>query len=196
MGQSAAPHRQPKPVLTISQILTANAAQRQGAQTTEAAGEQPAPLRLEAAERLWCKNWDTTRKRRHRIDNPPDPDTTATTPDPAPQATPGDAPPDTLTSSTPVSVRDRPLEPLQRPLTYQVFFVLHFFSGQRRECDLQWHLEDLNQGALLPVVVLSLDVANDAVLGDLTNSRTVAVWLDLLLQGKVVGILAAPPCET
>ena len=61
---------------------------------------------------------------------------------------------------------------------------------------MQWHLKDLNQVARLPAIVLSLDVANDAVLGDLTNSRTVALWLDLLLQGKVVGILAGPSCET
>ena len=61
---------------------------------------------------------------------------------------------------------------------------------------MQWHFENLNQGSSLPVLVLSLDVANDKVLGDLTNSRTVALWLDLLIQGKVVGVLAGAPCET
>ena len=57
-------------------------------------------------------------------------------------------------------------------------------------------MDDLNQVLQLPVFVLSLDVANDPNLGDLTNSRTVALWLDLLLRGFVVGILAGPPCET
>ena len=130
------------------------------------------------------------------MDNPPDPLTPVPASDPVPQTALDDGISNTLAPSTLVSVRDRPLTPLPRPLTYQEFFVLHFFSGQRRECDLQWHLEDLNQGALLPVLVLSLDVANDTVLGDLTNNRTVALWLDLLIQGKVVGVLAGPPCET
>ena len=56
LSQSAASHRPPKPVLTITQILKANADQRQDAQVAEVACERPVPSRLDAAERLWGKN--------------------------------------------------------------------------------------------------------------------------------------------
>ena len=47
-----------------------------------------------------------------------------------------------------------------------------------------------------PVWVISLDVAIDAKLCDLSCSGGVARWLDLAIAGRVVMVLGGPPCET
>ena len=46
------------------------------------------------------------------------------------------------------------------------------------------------------VLVLSLDVANDAIRGDLTNAETLQFWTTLVKASYVVGIVGGPPCET
>eukprot|EP00959_Pyramimonas_sp_CCMP1952_P200856 4200929-Pyramimonas_sp.AAC.1 len=46
------------------------------------------------------------------------------------------------------------------------------------------------------IVVLSVDVANRHVHGDLTVESTVRLWILLLRSGRVAAILAGPPCET
>ena len=48
----------------------------------------------------------------------------------------------------------------------------------------------------LPVVVLSLDVAIDAVKGDLSRQSTRHFWLALIRQRRVLAVIAGPPCET
>ena len=47
-----------------------------------------------------------------------------------------------------------------------------------------------------PVWAISLDVAIDAKLCDLSCSGGVARWLDLAIAGRVVMVLGGPPCET
>ena len=48
----------------------------------------------------------------------------------------------------------------------------------------------------LNVVVLSIDIVLNAKLGDLTSDDAVANWVNLLIAGKIVGVLGGPPCET
>ena len=47
-------------------------------------------------------------------------------------------------------------------------YVFHLFSGQRREGDFQFYYEELAQG--FNVLVLSIDIHNDPVRGDLAQT--------------------------
>ena len=86
---------------------------------------------------------------------------------------------DVCAQSTPVSVH--------RYLDVTVYYVLHFFSGQRRPGDFQDWLDQS-----LPLTHYRLD----AKLCDLSFSGGVARWLGLATVGRVVMVLGGPPCET
>ena len=86
--------------------------------------------------------------------------------------------------------------PVHRNLDVTMYHVLHFFSGQRRPGDLQDWLGQALAVTHYPVWVISLDVAIDAKLCDLSCSGGVARWLDLAIVGRVVMVLGGPPCET
>ena len=75
-------------------------------------------------------------------------------------------------------------------------YVLHFFSGQRRLGDYQDWLDQALDVAHCLVWVITLDVAIDAKLCDLSCSGGVARWLDLAIAGRVVMVLGGPFCET
>ena len=51
------------------------------------------------------------------------------------------------------------------PTPRRVYDFLHFFSGRRREQDIQWSIEHNNPHG---VRVFSIDIANDKIWGDLT----------------------------
>ena len=59
---------------------------------------------------------------------------------------------------------------VHRFLGVTVYYVLHFFSGQRRPGDYQGWLDQAFAGSHYPVWVISLDVAIDAKLCDLSCS--------------------------
>ena len=101
----------------------------------------------------------------------------------------------------PVIVLDEPPEvhhvsQVPSPLGALPYLVLHLYSGQRREGDLQACLEPFLAQLQLPVVVLSLDVAIDAVKGDLSRQSSRQFWLALIRQRRVLAVVAGPPCET
>jgi len=80
-----------------------------------------------------------------------------------------------------------------------ILYILHLFSGQRREGDIQYWIEHqlnkpLNRDYC--VVVLSIDIVNDAVKGDLTRQDTLALWIGMIRDRHVLGLIAGPPCET
>ena len=82
-------------------------------------------------------------------------------------------------------------------LDVTVYCVLHFFSGQRRLGDFQDWLDQALAVVHYPVWVISLDVAIDAKLCELSCSGGVARWLDLAIAGRVVCHgPRGPPCET
>ena len=81
-------------------------------------------------------------------------------------------------------------------LDVTVYYVLHFFSGQGRPGDFQDWLDQALAVVQYLVWVISLDVAIDAKLCDLSCSGGVARWLDLAIAGRVVMVLGGPPCET
>ena len=86
---------------------------------------------------------------------------------------------------------------VHRYLDVTVYYVLHFFSGQRRPGDFQDWLNQALAVTHYPVwVIISLGVAVDAKLCDLSCSGGVPSWLDLAIAGRVVMVLGGPPCET
>ena len=74
--------------------------------------------------------------------------------------------------------------------------VLHLFSGRRRQGDIQQCLEFHAKTLSFQLAVLSLDIAVDAVHGDLSRADTQAYWVSRTLDGYVYAFVAGPPCET
>jgi hypothetical protein len=64
------------------------------------------------------------------------------------------------------------------------YFVLHFFSGQRREGDFQFYADQFVAESNMPIVVLSIDIVNDTKYGDLSNQDTLLYWLSTITPGK------------
>jgi len=87
-------------------------------------------------------------------------------------------------------------QPVHRFLDDGVFYVLHFFSGQRKPGDFQHRLDQALAARPYPVWVLSLDFAIGAKLRDLPGKATVTRWLDMAKAGRVVLVLGGPLCET
>ena len=85
---------------------------------------------------------------------------------------------------------------IERPIGLAVMYVLHFFSGRRRERDVQYWFEAAVVDYDVNIIMLSIDVANDSVRGDLGREDTVAFWVSLFNAGKIAGALGGPPCET
>jgi len=89
--------------------------------------------------------------------------------------------------------------PVPRPFQMPMLYILHLFSGQRREGDIQYWIEhqlNLPLHRAFCVVVLSIDIVNDAVMGDLTRQDTLALWVRMFRENRVIGLIAGPPCET
>ena len=74
--------------------------------------------------------------------------------------------------------------------------MLHLYSGQRREGDLQYWYEHIASDTNNYILFLSIDIANNEVKGDLTKWTTTAFWIDQMHKGRVAAIIAGPPCET
>jgi hypothetical protein len=74
--------------------------------------------------------------------------------------------------------------------------VLHLFSGRRRNQDVQMCAEWLSSQKDYVLTVLSIDIAIDAVKGDLTRRATIQLWQHHIRTGRIVGSLQAPPYET
>ena len=81
------------------------------------------------------------------------------------------------------------------PLT-KCYYMLHLFSGQRRHDDFQHKFETYASAHNLCVIVLSIDIVLHAKLGDLTRDDSIAMWINLLIAGYILGVLGGPPCET
>ena len=76
----------------------------------------------------------------------------------------------------------------------EVFYVV-LYSGHRREGDLasQVWMVDYGPRRVWP---LCLDLCLDPVGGDLLNPETLQFWRRQILDHRVVGFHASPPCET
>ena len=75
-------------------------------------------------------------------------------------------------------------------------YILHLFSGYRRHGDVQCHLEELLMAKHIGAMVLSVDIAIDAANNNLRIADNQLRWLQLILDCRVLAIIAGPPCET
>lgn len=73
---------------------------------------------------------------------------------------------------------------------YRPVLFAHFFSGRRRQDDLQMCLDALGMQAI------SIDIIYHAEAGDLCNPDTFDRFKKAIEQGIVCGFLVGPPCET
>ena len=76
--------------------------------------------------------------------------------------------------------------------------VLHAFSGRRRICDFQYYFDQLTetlQDAFV-IHVVSLDTTVDKINGNIADPAVRKFWFRGIAQGRIIGLLAGPPCET
>ena len=91
-------------------------------------------------------------------------------------------------------------KPHLRPLAEKSpFFIVHLYSGRRREGDFQFWMEmflaDMAPQLRSTVYVVSLDTAIHSSM----NVHSPALWdrmLDLARAGRLLAMLLGPPCET
>ena len=96
----------------------------------------------------------------------------------------------------PIAVEEARVPCIPRPFPCKQLFVPLLFSGQRRCGDLQCHLETLLSQYAGCVWVLSIDIINDKILGNLMRTDVVARWTSLFAARAVLAMFAGPPCET
>ena len=76
-----------------------------------------------------------------------------------------------------------------------VYYIVHLYSGRRREQDLQWFLErDFTQVNGI-IRILSIDTAVHASC-DVNQQHTWCMLCSLARSGKLLGLVLGPPCET
>ena len=73
---------------------------------------------------------------------------------------------------------------------------VHFYSGFRREGDIQHQIENHIIQGHFHVFCISIDFCLQGDAGDLTTSRSRAFWTDKIKNGAIFGVGGGPPCET
>lgn len=81
------------------------------------------------------------------------------------------------------------------PSRYYVQVSGKFFAGHRRPLDIQHRIELRAQALCLATVVLSIDVLHGDH-HDMGSEANISFWISLVEQGRVVFIVAEPPCES
>lgn len=76
-------------------------------------------------------------------------------------------------------------------------FILHAFSGRRRQGDFQFFLDAITEKHPGVVIhTLSVDIILDQQWGDVSDERVQHFWIAAAKRGWVVAFLGGPPCET
>ena len=73
--------------------------------------------------------------------------------------------------------------------------MLHLFSGRRREADIQYWIEELARQTGHSVICLSFDLAIDERC-DLLDSHAQSWLRQMIKAGRILALIAGPPCET
>ena len=76
-------------------------------------------------------------------------------------------------------------------------FILHAFSGRRRQGDFQFYLDAIAENH--PGIVLhtlSVDIVLDSCWGDISDEKVRQFWVSAAWNRWVIGFLGGPPCET
>lgn len=80
--------------------------------------------------------------------------------------------------------------------TVRYLYVVHLFSGAKREGDIHSCIQDIPAPPGKVLLPVSLDVVLDSQRGNLLNAQNQAFWLQAALDGKIFATIAGPPCET
>jgi len=92
---------------------------------------------------------------------------------------------------------DLPKEmPIPPVLEFNVYYAFNLFSGQRRPQDFQNQLELLLEQHPLPLVVISVDIVNNPIKGNLADMKILRLWGHHVLSGKGLVSFGGPPCNT
>eukprot|EP00435_Cladocopium_sp_Y103_P062110 s101_g23.t1 len=76
------------------------------------------------------------------------------------------------------------------------YIFIHFYSGFRREGDLQHCIEYQATISQQHLFCISIDLCLAKQHSDLTNSKTKAFWMDRMRSGQILGVGGGPSCET
>ena len=76
------------------------------------------------------------------------------------------------------------------------FLFVHFFSGFRREGDLQHCIEDHAIVGTDHIFCVSVDLCLAKKYSDLTDTDTKKFWISKMRSGQILGIGGGPSCET
>ena len=82
------------------------------------------------------------------------------------------------------------------PPCLRELFVINFFSGVRREGDIQHWIMLASPPPGYVVTAISVDIIFDSRNGDLTRVEIQQLWVDFISRATVVGAYLAPPCNT
>ncbi len=93
----------------------------------------------------------------------------------------------------PVPTEQIPAPPV---FTLNYYLIVHLFSGQRRQNDIQDHLETVIAERARPIIVMSLDIINNRVRGDRANGKIVIFWIQHVMCRRVLATIGGPPYET
>lgn len=73
---------------------------------------------------------------------------------------------------------------------------IHFYSGYRREGDLQHQIDNHLVQGHIHLFCISVDYCLQGDTGDLATGRSRAFWTEKIKSGAICGVGGGPPCET
>ena len=85
---------------------------------------------------------------------------------------------------------------LHAALHIRTLCFIHFFSGYRREQDLQTCIEGHWVQGITQLFCVSVDYCLQNANGDLTSEVNQKWWTDRICSGAICGVGGGPPCET
>ena len=88
------------------------------------------------------------------------------------------------------------LATLYARLHIRTMCFIHFFSGFRREGDLQSQIEQHWVQGIHHIFCISIDYCLQGSQGDLSSSKSLAFWKTQVCNGAILGMGGGPPCET
>ena len=83
----------------------------------------------------------------------------------------------------------------KRAFTSGPYYILHLYSGRRRQRDLQWYLEMKLSAITGHVQIISVDTAVHEMC-DVNNPQNWRNFMDLACSGWLLAVVLGPPCET
>ncbi len=81
-------------------------------------------------------------------------------------------------------------------IIFRDFVIVHLFSGERRENDLESYLNQIEAPKNSIKVILSVDIIYDHQRANLANGSVQRQWINFILNGLIAILYVGPPCES